>query len=213
MNVDALLLADFARARGRARAAFDLGAGVGAVSLALLHWDACAHVTLVELDGAAAALSRANLDANGWTDRSDVVAEDVSQVARTHRGHASLVVCNPPYTPPGRGRMPNGASRARARSGDLAVFVSAARALLGRRGRACFVYPASELVTLVATLREAGLEPKRVRAVRATNEAPARVVLVEAMPAKAGGLALEPDLVERSGTGLSPDLARIVAGD
>jgi tRNA1Val (adenine37-N6)-methyltransferase len=75
------------------------------------------------------------------------------------------------------------------------------------------VYPASELVTLVATLREAGLEPKRVRAVRATRETPARVVLVEAMPAKAGGLALEPDLVERSGAGLTPDLARMVAGD
>jgi tRNA1Val (adenine37-N6)-methyltransferase len=213
VNVDALLLADFARTRGRARTEFDLGAGVGAVSLALLHWDACAHVTLVEIDGPAAALSRTNLDSNGWTNRSDVLAEDVSRTARTHRGQASLVVCNPPYTSPGRGRMPKGAARARARSGDMAVFVAAARALLGRRGRACFVYPAPELVTLVAALREAGLEPKRVRAVRATKEAPARVVLVEAMAAKAGGLTLEPDLVERIGTGLTPDLARIVAGD
>ncbi|HEY2516385.1 MAG TPA: hypothetical protein VGI39_36190, partial [Polyangiaceae bacterium] len=37
VNVDAILLADFARRAPRARAAVDLGAGVGAVSLALLH--------------------------------------------------------------------------------------------------------------------------------------------------------------------------------
>jgi hypothetical protein len=44
-------------------------------------------------------------------------------------------------------------------------------------------------------------------------EAPARVVLVEAVPGKAGGLTFEPDFVERNGGGITIDLARIVAGD
>jgi tRNA1Val (adenine37-N6)-methyltransferase len=95
--------------------------------------------------------------------------------------------------------------------------VVAARMLLGRRGRACFVYPAREMVSLFESLRASGLEPKRVRAVRATEIEPARIVLVEAMAAKAGGLVVEPDLVERCsalrGTpGYSPELARIIAG-
>jgi tRNA1Val (adenine37-N6)-methyltransferase len=213
VNVDALILADFARARGRARTAFDLGAGVGSVALALLHWNACERAVLIEIDAPAASLARANLEANGWIARAEVIAGDVARAARAHRGEAHLVVCNPPYTAPGRGRTPTSAARARARSGDLGAFVTAARLILGRRGRACFVYPAPELVTLVTTLRSAGLEPKRIRAVRATADTPARVVLIEAVAGKPGGVVLEPDLVERAQGALTAELARIVAGD
>jgi tRNA1Val (adenine37-N6)-methyltransferase len=211
-NVDALLLADFARARGRAKVAFDLGAGVGAVALALLHRGACERVVLVEIDAAAAALARANLDANGWSSRGKVLEGDVARAGPAHRGEADLVVCNPPYVAPGRGRVAKGASRARARSGDVAAFVVAARVLLGRRGRACFVYPARELVTLAATLRASGLEPKRMRLVRAVAGDAARVALVEAVPGKPGGLLVEPDLIEREAEGPSRELARIVSG-
>ncbi len=213
-NVDALLLAQFARASGsRVETAFDLGSGVGAVALALLHWDACERAVLVELDDDAAALARGNVAANGWSSRAEVHAADVARAAREHRGEAQLVVCNPPYVPLGHGRVAEGASRARARSGDVAAFITAARLLLGRRGRACFVYPAPSLITLVASLRAAGLEPKRMRLVRATSTDHARIVLVEARAAKAGGLVIEPDLIERTGGGYSPELTRIIAGE
>jgi tRNA1Val (adenine37-N6)-methyltransferase len=213
VNVDALLLADFARRGRRARIAFDLGAGVGAVALALLHWDAVERVTLVEVDADAATLAKANLDANGWSDRGDVLIEDVTRAARAHRGEARLLVCNPPYFPPGRGRPASGVARGRARSGELDAFVEGARVLLARRGRACFVYPARELASLVETLRANGLEPKRLRFVRATATDAARVVLVEAMAAKPGGLVVEPDCVEREGGTLSSAMRQIVAGD
>jgi tRNA1(Val) A37 N6-methylase TrmN6 len=212
VNVDALLLADFARRAPHASRAFDLGAGVGAVSLALLHWGAIDRATLVEVDAAAAALARANLDANGWAARGVVLEADVTRAAQEHAGEARLVVCNPPYFAPGRGRPALG-GRARARSGELGAFVEAGRALLGRRGRACFVYPARELCALLDALRSAGLEPKRLRFVRARGSDPARVALVEAMAAKAGGLLVEPDLVERDGAGLSPEMARLLTAD
>jgi tRNA1Val (adenine37-N6)-methyltransferase len=197
VNVDALLLADFARRAGRAKVAYDLGAGVGAVSLALLHRDAVERAVLVEIDPDAAALARANLAANGWSTRGEVLAEDVALAARAHPGEARLVVCNPPYFPPGRGRPSTVPARHRARTGELGVFVDAARLLLGRRGRACIVYPAREMATLFETLRAVGLEPKRMCTVRATAADPARIVLVEAMAAKRGGLVVEPDWVER----------------
>jgi tRNA1Val (adenine37-N6)-methyltransferase len=212
-NVDALLLADFARRAPRsARVAFDLGAGVGAVGLALLHWDAVGRVVLVEIDATAARLARENAAANGWSDRAEVVHADVARAAREWAGEAHLVVCNPPYFAPGQGRAPKSAAKARARTGELAAFVTSARTLLGRRGRACFVYPAREMVALLATMRAAGLEPKRLRAVHATKDGAARVVLVEAMAAKAGGLVIEAALVERDGARPSDEVARIVAG-
>jgi len=213
VNVDALLLADFARRAPRAAVTFDLGAGVGAISLALLHWEATQRVTLIELDPHAAELARANLEANGWSARGEVHTGDVARLAAAHLGAARLVVCNPPYVAPGRGHPATGASRRGARSGDLGAFVAAAREVLGRRGRACFVYPARELATLFETLRRAGLEPKRMRLVRSKPGEAARVVMVEAAAAKAGGLLVEPDCVERTGDRPSAELAGIVAGD
>jgi tRNA1Val (adenine37-N6)-methyltransferase len=196
VNVDALHLASFAGAR-HARHAVDLGAGVGAVALALLFKRAVDHVRLVEIDPREADLARQNLADNGWTDRGEVVCADVMRAAHEYSGEADLVVSNPPYIEPGRGRAPLHASRARARSGKLAAFTGAARHFLGRRGRVCFVYPAPELGTLFSLLRAAGLEPKRMRAVHAAANRPARVVLVEAQPGKPGGLVIEAPLVER----------------
>lgn len=224
VNVDAVLLAAFASrltvdvsgaTRGRttpARDAYDLGSGVGGVALSLLFLGGAVGVTLVEIDAVLASLAAKNLDDNGWLAAARVVRGDVADVALQGPGRADLVVCNPPYVPPGRGRAPLPA-RAVARSGSLDAFVSAARALVGRRGRACFVYPAPETATLLATLRTRGLEPKRVSFVHAKADAPARVALVEAVPGKAGGLVVEPPLVERSATGPSPWLTALVAGD
>jgi tRNA1Val (adenine37-N6)-methyltransferase len=215
-NVDALLLADFAAGGAgetrRARVAYDLGAGVGAVALALFHRDAAGRAVLVEVDEDAARLADENLAANGFAERAVVVARDVTSAARAHRGEADLVVCNPPYVAPGRGRAAKGASRASARLGDVSAFVAAARLILGRRGRAAFIYPARELVTFLHLLRARGLEAKRLRTVRATANDPARVVLVEAMPAKAGGLVVEPELVEREEGAPTPEMIRITLG-
>jgi len=212
VNVDALLLAHFACRVGRAKTAFDLGAGVGAVSLALLYWNAIERATLVEREPEAAELARANLHANDWDDRGEVIAGDVASVSRMRAGQARLVVCNPPYFAPGRGHIAGAEARARARSGELGIFVAAARTLLARRGRACFIYPARELASLLAALRESGLEPKRLRAVRATRLDVARVVLVEALAAKPGGLLVEPDLVERDGETYGEEVGQVISG-
>jgi tRNA1Val (adenine37-N6)-methyltransferase len=214
VNVDAILLAAFAAAgRGgpgrRARRAFDLGAGVGAVGLSLLHLGAVDHVTMVEVDGAMARLAVRNAATNGWTARVSVTCADVRDAGPP--GGADLVVCNPPYVPPGRGRAPS-AARARARSGAVEMFLDAARRLAGRRARVCIVYPAIETTSLLAALRVRGLEPKRLRAVHGRPEAAARVVLVEAAPGKPGGLAIAPPIVETDARGArSDELALLLA--
>lgn len=224
-NVDALLLAWFAATptpmpaqpgvrqlrsvHPPAASAFDLGAGVGAVGLALLRFGAARRVVLVEIDEQPAAMARRNLDANGWADRGEVVRGDVRDVARSRRGEASLVVCNPPYTSPGRGQVRPAESLARC--GDLAGFVHAARQVAGRRARVCFVYRAQELSTLLANLTDEGLHAKRMRFVHGTPEAPARVVLVEAQAGRAGGLFVMPPLVERDTHGYTPEMETLLA--
>jgi tRNA1Val (adenine37-N6)-methyltransferase len=210
-NVDALLLAAFAKGTRRAKLAYDLGAGAGAVALSLLQFDAAERVVMVEIDETPSEAARTNLFANGWAERGEVVQTDVRDL-EPGAYRADLVVCNPPYVAPGRGRVSESGARARARNGDLGVFVRAARNVLGRRARACFVYPAHELGALWCALTAAGLEPKRLRTVHATDSSPARVVLVEARPAKPGGLVLEAPLVERSGGHYSSEVLAMLGG-
>ncbi len=219
VNVDAVLLAAFAaRACGTtsaappraARALVDLGAGVGAVALCALAFRAAERAVLVEVDPRYASLAEENVRANGAD--AEVITSDVLEAAEGLRGAAELVVCNPPYVAPGRGR-PAAAERARARSGPLDVFLDAARVVLGKRGRACFVYPAIEATTLLASLRARGLEPKRLACVHGSPEAAARVVLVEALPGKPGGLVVAPPIVETLGAGrANPALVRLIRG-
>ena len=190
VNADALLLAHFA---GRSRGVvFDLGAGVGSVALVMIARGFASSAVLVDDDCDACALARRNVEENRVT--ASVVEADVLDAARRRAGRAALVVCNPPYYTPGTTR-----SRGRARVGEVDRFVAAAREVLGRRGRACFVYPAADLTRLAMTFRAAGLEPKRVRFVHATAGSPARIVLLEVRASKAGGLQVLPPLVERVG--------------
>ncbi len=223
-NVDALLLAGFAAAQPppsgtvgpgappkTASVAYDLGAGVGAVGLALLRFGAARHVVFVEIDEAPAAMARRNLDANGWTGLGEVIRGDVREVARGRRGDATLVVCNPPYVAPGRGRV--SPSEERARMGELEVFVEAARQVAGRRARVCFVYPAQELVTLLSVLAAEGLHAKRLRFVHSAADVPARIALVEARAGRPGGLCVLPPLIERDARGYTPEMASLLAND
>ena len=187
-NEDAALLAEHACARPLARGVvFDLGAGVGAVGLMIARAMPAIRVVLVERDPELAALARSNAGASALAHRVEVVEGDVRAVARARRGEAALVVCNPPWVPAGRGRAPS-AGRRDAKMGDAAPFVVAARALLGRRGRACFVYPTANLLDLLVALRAAGLEPKGLTFVHPKAAEPARVALIDATPGKAGGL-------------------------
>jgi tRNA1Val (adenine37-N6)-methyltransferase len=220
-NVDALLLAGFATTPSPAPLgpsaspqrppgiAFDLGAGVGAVGLALLRFGAARRVVFVEIEEGPAAMARRNLDANGWASRGEVIRGDVRDVARAHAGQATLVVCNPPYTRPGAGRAsPN---EQRARVGELGHFIQAARQVAGKRARVCFVYPAHELATLLSELTSAGLHAKRIRFVHSTAAAPARIALVEAQAGRSGGLRVIAPLVEREARGYTPELESLLA--
>ena len=175
----------------------------------MLRLGAARRVVLVEIDEQPAAMARRNLDANGWTERGEVVRGDVRDVARSRRGEAALVVCNPPYVAPGRGRVP--VAEARARCGELSTFVRAARQVAGRRARVCFVYPAHELGALLSSLAVEGLHAKRMRFVYGTPDSSARIALVEAVAGRAGGLAVIPPLVEHGQRGYTPEMQALLA--
>ena len=193
-----------------ATTAFDLGAGVGAVGLALLRFGAAKRVVFVEIDEQPAAMARSNLDANGWADRGEVVRGDVSDVARSRRGEAAPRRLQPAlhharaagtFRSPKRGPAaassgPSSTRPGRWRANEPACASSTGPRSSGRCLRAC---------------RDEGLHAKRMRFVHGTRGAPARVVLVEAQAGRPGGLFVMPPLVEREEDGYTREMESLLA--
>ena len=197
LSTDCVLLADFVRAE-RARRGIDLGCASGAIALLLLWRNPALHMTGLELQREAAALAEENMERNGLTDRSRIVAGDI----RRHRelfdgGSFDLVAANPPYYPLGSGALSPDPARAGARGEtdcSLEELCAAAAWLLRSGGSFCLVHKPERLSELFCAMHGAGLEPKRLRLVCHRTEAAPSLVLAEGRRGGRPGLRVEPTL-------------------
>jgi tRNA1Val (adenine37-N6)-methyltransferase len=174
-----------------------------------MHLGVARRVCLVDNDPLLAKLAEQNLRDNCLEQRASVrradLAHRLAAVVPEIVHAADLVVANPPYVSPERDgtsrRTSARSARSRSRTGEALPFVRAAADAMGRRGRACFVYPAHAMLDLLVLARASGLEPKRLRLVHGKHDRPARVVLVELVAGRAGGLVVLPPLVETDSDG------------
>lgn len=206
---DSVLLANFPSLSGVTRAA-DLGAGSGVISLILAARSEKVRVTLVELDGRAAALSERNIAANALGDRLNVLCRDLRTLRQAEVGRFQLIVSNPPYYALHSGsESKEGRRNARQENtctlGELAL---SAAGLLGDGGRLALVYPCQRLSEALITLTAARLEPKRLRLVQARSDAAPSVALVECRKNGKPGLRVEPTLILKNPDGTDTDETR-----
>lgn len=155
---DAILLAAATEARSGEHAV-ELGAGVGAASLALAQRVPGLQVTLVEIDAALAALARENADRNGLTDRADVAALDVAAPAQQFVAAgiepktAAYVLMNPPFNDPARQKLSPDAGRRLAYAGSrdtLVQWIRRAAWLLAPSGTLTLIWRADGLADVLA---------------------------------------------------------------
>ncbi len=164
VGADAVLLA--AAAGAPARRLVDVGAGVGAVGLALLQRWPEAGGDLVEIDPELAAFARENAALNGLETRARIVAVDALDAqgrreAGLADGEADLVVTNPPFFEAGAVRASPDAGRARAHvalaASSLEAWIVASLALLAPRGRFVMIHrPDAAAAILLAIGRRLG---------------------------------------------------------
>lgn len=104
VSTDSMVLADFCRdAGGRG---LDLGCGCGTLGLLLLGSGAAGSVCGIEIQPEAARQAEENARRNGLADRFSVVCGDLRQAhAQIPAGSFDFAVSNPPYYPPGSGRL------------------------------------------------------------------------------------------------------------
>lgn len=200
-GTDALLLARFAQPRRNERA-LDLCSGCGIVSLV---WHDAGHrgpCTALEIDPAASALCAAALAEN--TDAAHIapVCGDLRQLctAGPEQGQYDFAACNPPYFTAGpRSPDPRRAEARHTGSCTTADAVDCARRALRDGGRFLLCQRPEQLAEILAALRAARLEPKRLAFVKNRPDAAPWLFLVEAQKGRKTGLRVEPDILIQSG--------------
>lgn len=212
---DAMLLAAACSARPGDHLV-DLGAGVGAVGLAVARRVDDLVVTLVEIDAALAALARENAERNGLGRRVRAVCLDVAArpaafaAAGLGSGAADHVVMNPPFNvarhpSPDRGRrLAHSASR-----DTLAQWLRTAARLLRPAGVVTLIWRADDLdgaLTALAT----GFGDIAVLPVHSKPDTPAIRVLMRAIKASRAPLSLWPGLFLADAAGKSTVAAEAV---
>ncbi|MDI6796190.1 MAG: methyltransferase domain-containing protein [Desulfatibacillaceae bacterium] len=197
-SVDSLLLANFVRL-GANDAVCELGAGCGVVLVVLAHLHPGVKLYGVEIQRPLFELALQNAAQNSFEKRIVLACGDFRDLPfGPVPDEVDAVVANPPFYKIGSGRSNPSTQKALARHEFFAklgqVLETAAR-LLPAGGRFFAVYPASRIVGLLASAREKGLEPKRLRLVHSRVDAPASMVLVEAVKNSKEDCLVEPPLV------------------
>lgn len=187
-GTDSVLLADFAAPRDGDKVA-DLGAGTGILALLMSASAPTTSFDGVEIQPDVADMAERSVQMNGLEGRIRIHCLDMRKAAEAlGRETCDLVVCNPPYSRPDRALTCPNEEKALARQlCDLSLGEVAASgaALLKNGGRMALIYPAPHLFDLMCALREARLEPKRLRIVQSSPGAAPKLVLLDAV--KNGG--------------------------
>ena len=204
LGTDSVLLADFVNV-GQRKRGIDLGCGSGILPLLLLTKYPALSMTGLEINPDALDCAADNMRANGLEERFRPVCGDIRRSRELFKsGEFDLVVSNPPYFAEGSGGISPDPARAAARgeaSCTLSELCRAAAYLCRTGGAFCLVHRAERLTDVMITLRENGLEPKRLRLIAHDTAKPPSLVLVEARRGGSAGLAIRPTLYIRNTDG------------
>lgn len=192
---DSLLLARFATLH-RGDRVFDLGCGVGVLALCLAGREEGLTLDGLDIQPDCVSLARENLAANHLP--GTIFRGDVAEIrALCPPGGWDLVISNPPYFQPERGKTAPG-SRGIARTGTgFSDWCRAARWLLKNRGRFALCCRPGELAELVLALEEQGMTPKRMQLVQSGPDKKPNLLLIEAVAQGKPGLEVLPVKLQR----------------
>lgn len=195
-SIDAVLAAHF-RTPAKGETVLDLGAGCGIISLIMMYrWgDRIARIVAFEYQPQLCTLIHENFRRNGLEAKCGCVQGDVKHILTKLAPESfSLVVCNPPYYRPDRGRQSRGDECSLARhqiAADLHDFTRAAAATVKNGGTVVFIYPAAHFSALSDALLRAHLEIKQLRFVYSYPDGSAEASLVLVKCTKNGGRCLK----------------------
>lgn len=213
-SLDAVLLARFCSVPFRGKIA-DLCTGNGVVPL-LLSTRTKASIVGVEIQSRLADMAQRNVELNALDSQIRIVEGDLKEAHATlGRGAFDLVTVNPPYMPVTAGEQNGNIHIAAARHElycTLDDVIAACARLVRTGGRVAMVHRPSRLVEIIVALRQAKLEPKRIRFVHPRAGDEANMVLIEALRDGKPEVRLLPPLIVHEGDQYCQELKDIYYG-
>lgn len=181
-SMDPFLLCGFSRFTDE-RVIYDLGCGNGVVPLLTAAQSKAERIIGIERQPQMVARALRSVELNGLGDRITLLEGDLREIERMcPGGDADLVLANPPFRAPEKGRIAGNAERAAARhelAGGIEDFLRAAAYLLRTDGRCCLILIPERSAEVLTLMTRLGLSPRRSRLVHHAPESPARMVLLE----------------------------------
>lgn len=198
-SLDSVLLARFVRVPVRGGTVADLCTGGGVVPF-LLTRRTKARIVGVDIQPEVCRLARRSASLNGLQDRIDLICDDAKELpARLGTESCDAVTCNPPYF--NRDSAPDvklNRHLAIARHEILITLdevIETASRLLKQNGKFALVHRPDRLVEIVAQMRGANMEPKRLRFVHPKKGREANIVLIEGTKGGRPGLTVLPPVM------------------
>ena len=192
---DSVLLSRFARGKvGDVVADFCAGSGVVGMHFLALH-PRTASLTLFEMQPELSDMSARSAQCNGMRNVRAVCGR-VQDIGAEYTEAFSLVLCNPPYERGGFAKEDYKKAICRKEiTVTLAEIVQSARRALRFGGRLALCNRADRLAEVLYTMKEGGIEPKRVQFVRGRTGAQPYLVLAEGCKGARPGTEILPDIV------------------
>ena len=178
-GTDALLLGGYVT--GKYGYGIELGGGSGIISMLLLTREKAGRIDALEVQPTYADLIRRNAELNGLSDRLTAHSLDIRDFSPERE--ADIVFTNPPYMKSDSGRANSLSAKNIARHeicGDIYDFMREGARMLKFGGILAAVYRPDRLADIMAAMRDAGVEPKRMTLVYADAKSEPSMALIEA---------------------------------
>ncbi|MDD3192639.1 MAG: methyltransferase [Oscillospiraceae bacterium] len=210
-GTDAFLLSDFAAPR-RKDLCCDLGTGCGIIPLLWFRDQPPQLCYGVDVQAQAVWQLEQTVRENGLHGRLLPLLADLKTLSVLPCGPLDLVTCNPPYKAQGSGILSETAAEKIARHEVLCTIedvCQAAGRLLRFGGRLCLCQRPERLCDTLCAMREAGIEPKRLRFVQQRHDTPPWLFLVEGKKGSKPHITVQPPLLIEGEGGFSRELLDI----
>jgi tRNA1Val (adenine37-N6)-methyltransferase len=197
-GMDAVLLAHFTDVRPGDRVV-DLGTGTGIIPILLSGHTKGAEFVGLEIQPEMAEMASRSVCLNGLQEKIKIIEGDLrlSHELLGYNGF-DVVTCNPPYERKGCGVVCQEMAWTLARHEEACTLADVAHAafnLLRQGGRLSLIIRSDRAVDVLMALKEARMEPKRIRLICPSADRAPNLILVEATRGGNPGVRWEPVLI------------------
>jgi tRNA1Val (adenine37-N6)-methyltransferase len=166
-GTDAVLLANFAAAK-KDEKVLDIGTGTGVIPILMSAKTKAKHFTGLEIQPEMADMARRSVALNKLENRITIDNGDIKKAAEMY-GFAAfdVITVNPPYLNAGEiNKNPSVAIARHEIACTLEDIAEASAKLLRFGGRLYMIHRPHRLADIICTMRNAGIEPKKLKIVR-----------------------------------------------